>query len=107
MFMVDTLIRLCIIGAFRVFTLEFWVGVCSIFSKTYTSVRELCMILIKERIILIQFSQVPAEVQVIRANIGKVYYWTLLLKHKCMGHSSEPCFIERMAYIVENTMILH
>ena len=84
--MVHRLIALGVIPLFRVRGLILGIGVRAVFGKTDAAVRVPLVVLVKEFIVLFQFSQVPAEIQIIAVHIGNLQNGAVDFQHEHVGH---------------------
>ncbi len=67
--MVDALIFLAVVALHGMLCMEADIRVRAVLGKAYDAVREQFVIFIKESVILFQFAQIPAEVQIVACNI--------------------------------------
>ncbi len=69
--MVDALIFLAVVALHGMLCMEADIRVRAVLGKAYDAVREQFVIFIKESVILFQFAQIPAEVQIVACNLSR------------------------------------
>lgn len=70
--MIDALIALGIIPLFRAGTLISRVGICTVLRKSDDPIGIFGMILVKELVVLLEFPQVPAKIEVVAVDVGNL-----------------------------------
>lgn len=107
MLMVQSLIRFAPIPFFGTPVLVGRIGVSAILGQSYYRIRMLFMELIKELVILFQFSQIPAVVKVIAADISHIHKRIIHVQHKGMRHCGWAGGIQCMTEIIEFSVVIH
>ena len=103
--MVQRLIGFAVIPTFRCVGLENRIGIGPILRKADASVGIGPVVIVKKLIILGEFSQVPAKIQIIAAQVRYGDQWAVRSQHKDMSHGGWAGLIETVAQIIEQTVI--
>ena len=65
------------------------------------------MELIQEFLILLQFAQVPAEIQIVAAHVRQTHEWVVNVQHKGVSHCGQAGGVQLVAQVVEDAVVLH
>ena len=105
MLVVHRLVALGVIALFRGRGLILGIGVRTVFGEANAAVRELGVILIEELVILFQFSQVPAKVQIVAVHIGNLQNGAFNLQHEHIGHGGGTGAVQPMTQVVQRPVV--
>ena len=103
--MVNALVALGVVALFRVAALVLGVGICAILRKADAAVRVIGMVFVKELVVLLQFTQIPAEVEVVAVHIGNFQNRTGGLQHKHVCHGGLAGGVQLVRQLVQQTVV--
>ena len=104
--MVGTLIGFGVVTLFRSGILVLGICIRAVLGEANDPVGEFLVIVVEELVILLQFAQIPAEIQVIAGNIRNGNQFAFLLQHERMSHNGRPGRIHPVAQIVQDPVVL-
>ena len=105
MLVVNALVALGVVALFRVAALVLGVGVCTILRKADAAVREIGMVFVKELVVLLQFTQIPAEVEVVAVHIRDLQNGAGGLQHEHVCHGGLAGGVQLVRQLVQQTMV--
>ena len=103
--MVDALITLGVVAFFRVAALVLGVGICAVLRKADAAIRVIGVVFVKELVVLLQFAQIPAEVEVVAVHIGNFQNGTGGLQHKHVCHGGLAGGVQLVRQLVQQTVV--
>ena len=106
MLMVNALIGFGIVALFRILTLILRVGIGAILGESDHPIGELLVVIIKELVVLLQLTQIPAEIQVVAADIRDIDEGRIGFQHKHMGHGGGAGFVHSVAQIIQYPVVI-
>ena len=86
MLVVNALVALGVVALFRVAALVDWGWRRAPTPKADAAVREIGMVFVKELVVLLQFTQIPAEVEVVAVHIRNLQKRTVDVQHEYICH---------------------
>ena len=107
MFVVDGLVGLAPVTLFGAAVLVGGVGVGAVFRQTDDHIGVLLVELVKPRIVLFEFAEIPAEIQVVAADVGHLDKGVVHIQHKGMGHRRGAGGVQLVAEVVEQLVVLY
>ena len=107
MFVVDGLVGLAPVTLFGVAVLVGGVGVGAVLRQADDHIGVLLVELVKPRIVLFQLPQIPAEIQVVTADVRQLDKGVVHIQHKGVGHRRGAGGVQLVAQVVENPVVLH
>ena len=105
MLMVNALVAFGVVALFGGSALVFGIGVGAVLGESDAAVGILCVVFVKELLVLFQFSQIPAKVQVVAVHIGNFQNRAFGLQHEHVGHGGGPGGVQSVAQIVESAVV--
>ena len=102
---VDALVALGVVALFRVAALVLGVGICAVLGQTDAAVRVIGMVLVKELIVLLQFSQIPAKIEVVAVHIGNFQNGAVDAQHEHVGHGGLAGGVQLVGQLVQQTVV--
>ena len=103
--MVHSLIALGIVALFRIRRLILGIGIGTILAETNAAIRILRVILVKKLVILFQFPQVPAKVQIVAVHVGDFQNGAVDLQHEYIGHGGGAGAVQLMAQVIQRPVV--
>ena len=104
--MVQSLVFLGVIPPFGTGGMEGRIGVRPIFRKADHPIGILFMVFVKELVRLVQFAQIPAEIQVVAVDIRDLQDGAVDFQHEHVGHGGRARFVHPVAQVVQQPMVL-
>ena len=105
MLMVNALVTLGVVALFRVAALVLGVCVCAVLRKADAAVRVIGMVLVKEFVVLLQFAQIPAEVEVVAVHIRDLQNGAGGLQHEHVCHGGLAGGVQLVRQFVQQTVV--
>ncbi len=105
MLMIDALIGLCVISLFGMAALKRGIGIGAVFGEADDPVGIFCVIFVKKLLRLLQFSQVPAEIQVVAVDVRNFQNGRIDFQHENVGHCGGAGGIQSMAEVVQRPVV--
>ena len=105
MLVVDGLVAFRPVAALRAGALVGGVCVRAELRQTDDAVGVVFVERVKKFIVLLQFTQVPAVVEIITANIGQLHKRVVGIQHKSVRHCGGAGGVQAMAEVVQKTMV--
>ena len=103
--MVDGLVAFRPVAALRAGALVGGVCVRAELRQTDDAVGVVFVERVKKFIVLLQFTQVPAVVEIITVNVGQLHKWVVGIQHKSVRHCGGAGGVQAMAEVVQKAMV--
>ena len=102
---VNALVALGVVALFRVAALVLGVGICTVLRQTDAPVRVIRMVLVKELVVLLQFAQIPAEVEVIAVHVRDLQNGAVDAQHEHICHGGLAGGVQLVGQFVQQTVV--
>ena len=102
---IDALVGFGIVALFGVGALVGGVGVCAVLRKTDAAVGVFGVVGVKKVVVLVQFAQVPAKIQVVAVHIGNFQNRAGNLQHKDICHRGRAGRVKSVRQFVQGAVV--
>ena len=104
--MIKRLIGFRIISFFRPAALILRIRVRAVLAEADSPVRVLSVIIIQKFIVLFQFTEIPAKIQVIAVHIRNFQNRAVRFQHENVGHRRGACLIHPVTQLLQQPVVL-
>ena len=105
MLVVNALIAFGVVALFRVAALILGVSICAILRKADAAVGVIGVVFVKELVVLLQFAQIPAKIEVVAVHVRDLQNGAGGLQHEHICHGGLPGGVQLVGQLVQQTVV--
>ena len=105
MLMVNALVTLGVVALFRVAALILGVSICAILRKADAAVGVIGVVFVKELVVLLQFAQIPAKIEVVAVHVRDLQNGAGGLQHEHVCHGGLAGGVQLVRQFVQQTVV--